>query len=256
MNYNISPERFLEIVEKTKPTGNVYTDTYAIKHFGEYMYNVINYQKWKSCNTLQNDVFKCITELYPLTMTQLSKITQIFNDANVEVSDPYYTKTTIDRYIIDEYSKEHNISNMADINIENIDKARAYLEFSQKLYKDLTTVYNIYESRWKTIEDSYDCVSEKMEEVYSDLEDVYSKFDEKIDVIYNLVDSKIISRYGQILNVEQLEREITDCFNNVMSEMQTDEETKNLINTITVSQHISFHKLNYTMSCGILKLLN
>lgn len=256
MNYNITPKRFLEIVEKTKPTGNVYADTYAVTHFGEYIYNVVNYQKWKSCNTLQNDVFKCITELYPLTMTQLSKITQIFNDANAEVSDPIYTKTTIDTYIIDEYTKEHNINNRATINIENIDKAKTYLEFSQKLYKALTAVYNIYEPAWKTIEDSYDIVCDKMEEVYGDLEDVYSKFDVKIDVISNLVDSKIIGRYGQILNVEQLEREITDCFNHVMSEKETDEETKNLINTITVPHHISFHKLNYTMSCGILKLLN
>jgi hypothetical protein len=256
MNYNITPERFLEIVQKTKPTGNVYVDTYAVKHFGEYIYSVINYQKWKSCNTLENDVFKCITELYPLTMTQLAKITQILKESKDEVADPSYTKTTIDKYVIEEYNKTHNISNSSTITIENIDRAKSYLEFSQTLYTRLTTVYKKYESEWQNIEDSYDCVGDKMEEIYKDLEDVYCKFDEEIDIITNLVDNKIISRYNQILNEQQLERDITDTFNDVMTEVGTDEETKNLINTITVSQHISFHKLNYTMTCGILKLIN
>ena len=256
MNYNISPEELIAKVSIIKPTGNVYADTYSVKHFGEYMYGVINHQKWKSCNTLENDVFKCITALYPLSMTQVAKITQILKESKYEVENPIYTKTTIDRYIINEYNKKHNISNRNNITIENIDRAEAYLKFSQILYKDLTTVYEKYESEWKTIEDSYDGVCNKIEEVYSDLERAYYNVDDKIDTISKLVDAKIISRYGQIVNVEQLEREITDTFIAIMNEQDTDEELETLIMNVTVPEKIGFHKLNYTMTCGVLKLIN
>lgn len=240
MNYNISPEELILKVSNIKPSGNVYADTYAVKHFGEYMYSVINYQKWKSCDTLEDNVFKCITELFPLSMSHLAKITQIFNESTGEVSNPSYTKTTVDRYIIDEYGKKYNISNCMDM-------AKAYLEFSQILYKNLTAVYKNYESKWKTIEDSYECVGDKIEEVYSELEDDYCKLDDKIDAISKIVDSRIISRYSQIFNEAQLVQEITDAFIVVMDELDTNRETKSLVMNVIVPENIGLHKLNYTM---------
>jgi hypothetical protein len=256
MNYNITPEQLIAKVASIKPTGNVYIDTYAVKHFGEYIYSVINYQKWKSCSELENDVFRCITGLYPLSMTDLAEITQIMKDSQDDGRDPIFTKTNIDKYIIDEYRKKYNINYGANITTENIDTARAYLEFSQKLYNDLSAVYKKYEECWQTIEDSYECVNDKIEEVYPDLEDSYNKLDIEIENISNLVNNKIINGYDNIVDVEQLEKAIRDAYNQTMIEMGTNEETKQLIMDITVSEQINIHKLNYTMSYGISKILN
>ncbi len=54
------------------------------------MYSVINYQKWKSCSSLENDVFKCITELYPINMLQLAKLTQILKYDKEDYKEPIY----------------------------------------------------------------------------------------------------------------------------------------------------------------------
>jgi dGTP triphosphohydrolase len=256
MNYNITPEEFIIKISCIKPTGNVYIDTYAVKHFGEYIYSVINYQKWKSCSALENDVFQCITDLYPLSMTQLAEITQIMKDSREGSTDPCYTKTNIDKYIIQEYTKSYNFNRDGNITNENIDTARAYLEFSQKLYNDLSAVYKKYEESWQDIEDSYDCVNDKIEEVYPDLEDSYNRLDIEIENISNLVDNKIISRYEQIINVEELSKQISDVFIETMAELGTNQETKQLIMDIIVSEKINIHKLNYTMTCGISKILN
>jgi hypothetical protein len=256
MNYNITPEELIEKVNSIKPTGNVYIDTYAVKHFGEYIYSVINYQKWKSCSELENDVFRCITGLYPLSMTQLAEITQILKDSREESTDPVYTKTNIDKYIIQEYRRKYNIIYGANITNANMDTARTYLEFSQKLYNSLSDVYKKYEECWQTIEDSYECVNDKIEEVYPDLEDSYNKLDIEIENISNLVDDKIISGYDKIVDVEELEKAIRDTYNQTMTELGTDKETKELIMDITVSEKINIHKLNYTMSYGISKILN
>jgi hypothetical protein len=256
MNYNITPEELIEKISSIEPTRNIYIDTYAAKHLGEYIYSIINYQKWKSCSSLENDVFRCITGLYPLSMTQLAEITQILKDSQEGSTDPIYTKTNIDKYIIQEYGKKYNFNRDGNITNENMDMARAYLEFSQKLYNDLSDVYKNYEEAWITIEDSYECVNDKIEEVYSDLEDSYNKLDIEIENISNLVDDKIISGYENIINVEELEKTIRECYNEIMTELGTNEETKELIMNITVPEKINIHKLNYTMSYGISKILN
>ena len=41
-----------------------------------------------------------------------------------------------------------------------------------------------------------------------------------------------------------------------MNELDTNEEIKTLITNIIIPENIGFHKLNYTMSRGMLKLLN
>jgi hypothetical protein len=256
MNCDISFEQLLLQITNIEPTYNVYADTYAVKHFGEYLYTIINFQKWKSCNTLDNDVFKCITELFPLNMTQLAKITQILKDSRDQNEDPLYTKSTIDKYIIDEYCKKHNFSR--DISIDDINKAKSYLEFSNTLYMTLTAVYKKYEIDWSYIEDSYERISDKMEEIYGYLEknDEFIKAEEEMNNITNLVDIKIISRYNEFVNDDLLQDAVESCFTDVMNELKTKGEIKSLIQNTIIPINIKIHKLNICMKRGQNTLIN
>ena len=255
MNYNITPKEFLDKVTNIKPTSNIYIDIYAVKHFGEYMYNIINYQKWKLCNTLENDIFKSITELYPLSMTELSQITQILKDGKDNNIEPNYTKTTIDKYIIDQYCNKYDINRN---HIDDINKGKLYLEFSTALHTQLNAIYKKYETDWETIENSYECVSDKIEELYDYLEksEEFVKVEEEMENITSIVDNKIITRYNEFENVDQLKYEIELCFMDIMNELDIKEDIKNLIKNTIIPVNISFHKLNFSMKRGQDMLVN
>jgi hypothetical protein len=169
---------FNEIItdfSKIKPTFNPILDICTIKTLGSYITNVTNFQKWKICPNLADEI---ITSNQMKTYNvNKQDIISIITKAQSKYKQPLYTINEVYYYVSDLIKDS--------LDMKNADDVAKYFEMKSDYNTFLNQIKLKYHDDWNNIEKQYEIVSETLFENFSQLENDLN-FEGTIEVIESI----------------------------------------------------------------------
>jgi hypothetical protein len=141
-----------------KPTFNPILDICTIKLLGDYIYRMTNFQKWKLCPNLIDEILSYGEDYNIKNQEIINIITKSINAYKA----PSYTINDISYFVSD------SIKN--SLNLNNIDNVEKYFKLKSNYNNFLDKIKLKYKSEWLNIELQYENITNILLENYSELE--------------------------------------------------------------------------------------
>jgi hypothetical protein len=243
MNYNISPAHFTAIVDNLTPTKDFNKDAKKLMEIGDMLNKVINYQKWKSCPNLEQELLTVLSEHFNDSNIVLEEVSKILQETRSSFESPSRTDIDVMDYIKKTYTS--HIGFVYDIN--DVVKGKQFMSIIDKIYLYISPLYKKYKKTWEDIEDIYDVVNEHIVKIFNYLdenEDV-KKMEEIDETVNSIVSINI--KAGYYKDEKELEEDVLAKYKYYLDLHEFSEETKNTIMVGNVKTQIAFYKVSLNL---------
>ena len=212
-NINSSFDEILRDFSQIKPTFNPILDICTIKIRGGYIYNVTNFQKWKICPNLLDEIINTSQDIdYNM------KIEDIIKKAISKYKDPSYTINEIFYFFSDKIKNNINDSMNDSINISK------YFEMKTDYNNFLNQIKLKYQDEWSDIEKKYDIISNTLIKNFNELENDCN-FETTIELIES-ISKKVNCKIEQLIDCYSILIKNSNSENILSSQIKIDFDKK------------------------------
>ena len=175
-NWSTSLDKILTHMNMIKPVyKNSLEDIYDIMKLGTCIYNVRNFQMWKVCPNLINEIID-VNTLYANYNINEQDIINIVNQAIIENIKPSSVTDKVYSFVCESLRKHVKIGNIIDIN--------NYFDMKTKYNDSLTLLNSKYIKKWNKLEKKHDMVENA---IYKHIDKLNN--DENFIKMTNMIDS-------------------------------------------------------------------
>jgi hypothetical protein len=176
MDMDIPFSILLQEISMIKPTFNPILDICTIKNIGGYITNLTNFQKWKLCPKLIDEIILMNNSLFLDYKINNQHITDLIKKASSLYKSPSYTLNKVSYYVSDSIKES--------LNMESPDDVSKYFEMKSKYNDSFNQIKLMYKDEWDCIETQYEQISETLLENFSELEN-----DINFEITTEIIDS-------------------------------------------------------------------
>lgn len=212
-NQIVSFNEILDDFSQIKPTFNPILDICIIKILGGYIYNIKNFQKWKMCPNIMDEITS-----YNINN---SDIVNIINKASY--NDPSHTINKVYYHVSDTIKNSLNMNNKDDV--------YKYFEMKSNYNDFLNTIKIKYQESWSDIEKQYDIITNTLLDNFKEIDDdlnyqlttelidsIGSEASEKVNKLINMTsklhkidfDKQMDQIYEQVISSKNFDKLIHD----------------------------------------------
>jgi hypothetical protein len=233
-NMDISYDELLKDFTTIKPTFIPILDICTIKTLGSYITNITNFQKWKTCPNLIDEITRIAhtAEFVDYNLKD-QDIIDILQNARNKYENPSYTINKVSYYVSDRIKESLNMMKADDVS--------KYFEMKSNYNNSIDKIKLKYTDAFLDIEKQYEVIADTLCENFSELENDmnFEITTEVIDSIGNEASKEVESLIKRTIilikenNVLSLSPEMRIDFDNAMDQIyEKIIASKNFDNTI------------------------
>ena len=242
---NILFSKLLQDITMIKPTFNPILDICMLKSIGGYITHLTNFQKWKICPNLIDEIISMNNTLFLDYKLNNQYIIDLIKKASSLYESPSYTVNKVFYFVSDSIKESLNLTNSDDVS--------KYFEMKSNYNDSLNQIKLLYQDEWDSIEKQYEQISEILLKNFSELEnDINFKITtEIIDSIGNEISKQveILIKQTAILLKEnvKLKSEIKVDFDKKMDDIYEKVISSKNFDIIIHNALLDMYEVNKTM---------
>jgi len=178
-NMHVSFNEILKDFSELKPTFNPILDICIIKTLGTYIYNLSNFQKWKICPNIIDEIISMNNSLYSHYNLKNQDIIDIIKKAFNKNEVPSNTINKVYYFVSDSIKENLNMNISGDVT--------KYFEMKSTYNDSLDKIKLKYQDEWNNIEQQYNIIGDALVQNFNELENDlnFERTTEIIDSIGN-----------------------------------------------------------------------